>query len=49
MIKIDPPRVAGTDAHDQIRQVVQYLRRLSEQLNVELNMELEALAQRKEE
>lgn len=46
MIKIDPPHITGSNTSEQLQQVIRYLRRLAEQLNMELNMEL---AQRKEE
>ena len=46
MIKIDPPRIIGGSTSEQLQQVIRYLYLLTEQLNVELNMELE---QRKEE
>ena len=49
MIKIEPPHITGTNAYEQLQQVIRYLQRLSEQLNVELNMELESLGQKKEE
>lgn len=46
MIKIEPPHITGSNTYEQLQQVIRYLQKLSEQLNVELNMELE---QRKEE
>lgn len=49
MIKIDPPHITGTNTYEQLQQVIRYLHKLSEQLNVELNMELESLEQKKEE
>jgi hypothetical protein len=49
MIKIVPPHITGLNTHEQLQQVIRYLQGLSEQLNVELNMELESLEQRKEE
>jgi EAL domain-containing protein (putative c-di-GMP-specific phosphodiesterase class I) len=49
MIKIEPPHITGLNTHEQLQQVIRYLQGLSEQLNVELNMELESLEQRKEE
>ena len=45
MIKIDPPHVTGSNTQEQLQQVIRYLRRLAEQLNIELNDHLE---QRKE-
>ena len=41
MIKIDPPRITGGSTSEQLQQVIRYLQRLSEQLNVELNAHLE--------
>lgn len=49
MIKIDPPHISGTNTYEQLQQVIRYLQMLSEQLNVELNMELDDLRQGKEE
>lgn len=46
MIKIDPPHITGTNTYEQLQQVVRYLYRLTEQLNMELNQLLE---ERKEE
>ena len=46
MIKIDPPHITGSNTYEQLQQVIRYLHRLAEQLNMELNMELE---KRKEE
>lgn len=49
MIKIDPPHITGTNTYEQLQQVIRYLHRLTEQLNMEVNAQLDALAQRKEE
>ena len=49
MIKIEPPRITGTNTHEQLQQVIRYLHRLAEQLNVEINEALDAPEQRKEE
>lgn len=48
MIKIEPPRITGTNTNEQLQQVIRYLQMLCEQLNVELNRELEDLRQGKE-
>ena len=45
MIKIDPPYIPGASTQEQLQQVIRYLHRLAEQLNIELNT---ALEQRKE-
>ena len=49
MIKIEPPHITGSNTYEQLQQVIRYLQMLSEQLNMELNMELESLGQREEE
>lgn len=49
MIKIEPPHITGSNTHEQLQQVIRYLQRLSEQINVEVNMELDGLRQTKEE
>lgn len=49
MIKIEPPHITGTNTYEQLQQVIRYLHRLTEQLNMDLNMELESLGQGKEE
>lgn len=49
MIKIDPPHITGSNTYEQLQQVIRYLQMLSEQLNVELNMELDDLRPVKEE
>ena len=49
MIKIDPPHISGSNTYEQLQQVIRYLHRLTEQLNVELNMELDDLRTSKEE
>lgn len=41
MIKIDPPHITGANTYEQLQQVVRYLYRLAEQLNMELNQLLE--------
>ncbi len=41
MIKIDPPRITGGSTSEQLQQVIRYLYRLTEQLNMELNAHLE--------
>jgi hypothetical protein len=38
MIKIDPPHVTGASDHEKLQQLINYVRRLVEQLNIELNM-----------
>ena len=48
MIKIDPPHITGTNTYEQLQQVIRYLYRLAEQLNIELNAELDSLRQREE-
>ena len=45
MIKIDPPYIPGSNTKEQLQQVIDYLHRLAEQLNMELNAHLD---QRKE-
>ena len=37
MIKIDPPHITGGNAYEQLQQVIRYLHKLTEQLNMELN------------
>ena len=49
MIKIEPPHITGSNTYEQLQQVIRYLQKLSEQLNVELNMELDDLRPVKEE
>lgn len=49
MIKIEPPHITGSNTYEQLQQVIRYLQKLSEQLNVELNMELDDLRPAKEE
>ena len=49
MIKIEPPHITGSNTYEQLQQVIRYLQRLSEQLNIELNMELDGLRPVKEE
>lgn len=49
MIKIEPPHITGSNTYEQLQQVIRYLQKLSEQINVEVNMELDGLRQRKEE
>ena len=49
MIKIEPPHISGSNSHEQLQQVIRYLHRLTEQLNMEVNAELDALRQTKEE
>jgi hypothetical protein len=49
MIKIDPPHITGGSLYEQFQQLVRYLQKLAEQLNVELNTELENLQKTKEE
>jgi hypothetical protein len=49
MIKIEPPHITGSNTYEQLQQVIGYLQMLSEQLNVELNMELDTLRPVKEE
>lgn len=49
MIKIQPPHITGSNTYEQLQQVIRYLQKLSEQLNVELNMELDDLRPAKEE
>ena len=49
MIKIEPPHITGSNTYEQLQQVIRYLQMLSQQLNVELNMELDALKPAKEE
>lgn len=49
MIKVEPPHITGANTYEQLQQVIRYLQGLSEQLNVELNMELDSLGQKKEE
>lgn len=49
MIKIEPPHITGTNTYEQLQQVIRYLHKLSEQLNVELNMELDELRPSEEE
>lgn len=49
MIKIDPPHISGSNTYEQLQQVIRYLHRLCEQLNVELNMKLDDLRPGKEE
>ena len=49
MIKIEPPHITGSNTYEQLQQVIRYLQRLSEQLNIELNMELDDLRPVKEE
>lgn len=41
MIKIDPPHIPGANTYEQLQQVIRYLHRLAEQLNIELNAHLE--------
>ena len=41
MIKIDPPHITGSNTYEQLQQVIRYLHRLTEQLNIELNAHLE--------
>ena len=49
MIKIEPPHITGTNTYEQLQQVIRYLYRLAEQLNMEVNGELDSLRQTKEE
>lgn len=49
MIKIEPPHITGSNSYEQMQQVIRYLHRLTEQLNMEVNAELDALRQTKEE
>ena len=49
MIKIEPPHITGSNTYEQLQQVIRYLQMLSEQLNIELNMELDDLRPVKEE
>lgn len=49
MIKIEPPHITGSNSYEQLQQVIRYLHRLTEQLNMEVNAELDALRQTKEE
>lgn len=49
MIKIEPPHITGTNTYEQLQQVIRYLHRLTEQLNMEVNAELDGLRQGKEE
>ena len=37
MIKIDPPHITGGNVYEQLQQVIRYLHKLTEQLNMELN------------
>ena len=37
MIKIDPPHITGSNTYEQLQQVIRYLNKLTEQLNMELN------------
>ena len=37
MIKIDPPHITATNTYEQLQQVIRYLYKLTEQLNMELN------------
>ena len=49
MIKIEPPHISGTNTQERLQQVIRYLYRLAEQLNMEVNAELDELRQTKEE
>lgn len=49
MIKIEPPHITGGDHKEQLQQIQRYLCRLTDQLNVEINAELDSLRQTKEE
>lgn len=49
MIKIESPHITGGSTQEQLQQVIRYLHRLTQQLNVEVNGMLESLEQRKEE
>lgn len=49
MIKIEPPHITGNNTYEQLQQVIHYLHRLTEQLNMEVNAELDELRQAKEE
>lgn len=49
MIKIEPPHITGNNTYEQLQQVIRYLHRLTEQLNMEVNAELDELRQAKEE
>ena len=49
MIQLEPPHITGTNTHEQLQQVIRYLHRLTEQLNMEINAELDSLQSRKEE
>lgn len=49
MIQLEPPHITGTNTHEQLQQVIRYLHRLTEQLNMELNAELDSLQSKKEE
>ena len=37
MIKIDPPHITATNPQEQLQQLIRYLYKLTEQLNMELN------------
>ena len=37
MIKIDPPHITGGNTYEQLQQLIRYLNKLTEQLNMELN------------
>ena len=37
MIKIDPPHITGGNVYEQLQQVIRYLHKLTDQLNMELN------------
>jgi hypothetical protein len=41
MIRIDPPHIPGSNTREQLQQVIHYLHRLAEQLNMELNAHLD--------
>lgn len=49
MIKIEPPHITGTNTYEQLQQVIRYLQRLTQQLNMEVNAELDGLRQEKED
>jgi EAL domain-containing protein (putative c-di-GMP-specific phosphodiesterase class I) len=49
MIKIDPPHITGSNTYEQLQQVIRYLNRLAEQLNMDVNAELDSLRSTKEE
>lgn len=49
MIKIEPPHITDSNTYEQLQQVIRYLHRLTEQLNMEVNAELDGLRPTKEE